>query len=141
MKNLRVVKGIGVAKPRKKVKPAKPKALRKSRVNSVNAKRKAEEFARCYHSVERVEFVKALPCVVTLKSPSENAHIKSGGMGRKAGYRFIVPMSAEKHHELHDIGIATFLRKYPWVNLEESAARTEAAWLEHQSQHQLKRTA
>jgi hypothetical protein len=103
----------------------KPKAPNKSA-------KEREKFARQYHSVERIEFVKWLPCIVTLKSPCENVHTETGGMGRKADYTTIVPMISEKHHELHDIGVETFLRKYPHVNLRRSAAETEQKWLAHQ---------
>lgn len=107
------------------------KKMKRVRVKTTNPKRKAKEFARCYHSSARVEFVRGLPCVVTRKTPCENAHTESGGMGRKAHYTKIVPMIPEKHHELHDIGIATFLRKYPWLDFAKLEAETEAKWQEH----------
>ena len=62
------------------------------------------EFQRIYGSQRRVEFVKNLPCVVCTKKPSENAHIKSGGMGRKADYTQIIPLCASCHRLQHEKG-------------------------------------
>jgi hypothetical protein len=63
---------------------------------------------------------------------SENAHIKSGGKGRKADARFIIPLCHECHEELHFMGARTFSMTVG-INLEKAAAVTEAAWLSYQS--------
>lgn len=62
------------------------------------------EFQRIYGSKQRIEFVKNLPCSVCARKPSENAHIKSGGMGRKADYRHIIPLCKACHHTQHQKG-------------------------------------
>jgi hypothetical protein len=89
-------------------------------------KRSAEEFARIYGSEERVEWVKAQPCVVPgcPFRPIENAHIKNGGMGRKSDYQNIVPLCQPHHLLLHNTGKPSM-----WgIDLEAAAAETEAKW-------------
>lgn len=67
---------------------------RGGRVRPVNRKRRKSEFARCYHSKARVEWVKSLPCVFCAhRGCSENAHVWGrSGMGRKGPYTEIVPL-------------------------------------------------
>ncbi len=115
--------------PRSKPKARKP--VRKS-----NAARKRREFARAYHSAERVEWVKALPCVACgVVGFSENAHVASGGAGRKADASQIVPLCSHDtpygsygcHRSLHNLGHKTFeLRKD--VDLDAAAENTERLW-------------
>ena len=64
----------------------KPSRSPKSRtpIKRVNRKRKASEFARCYGSKARVEWVKQQPSVVSGARPCVNAHVRNGGAGRKA---------------------------------------------------------
>jgi hypothetical protein len=62
----------------------------------------------------------------------ENHHIKTGGKGRKADARFIIPLCHECHEELHFMGARTFSITVG-INLEKAAAVTEAAWLSYQS--------
>jgi hypothetical protein len=78
----------------------KPKA--RKRIAPKN--RSAIEFQRIYGSKRRVEFVKRMGCCVCGKTPCENAHIKSGGMGRKADYREIIPLCSACHHKQHSQG-------------------------------------
>src|SRR5688500_2875319 len=81
---------------------------RGKRVKPVNRKRRQAEFARCYHSKERVTWVKALPCgwcrlrgLVRVSVPSDNAHVVTDGMGRKANYDAIAPL-CRRHHQQYD---------------------------------------
>lgn len=75
------------------------------RTGRIKAKAKSSaEFARIYGSEARIEFVKALPCIACGKGPCENAHIRSGGMGRKADYRDIVPLCESCHRLQHQKG-------------------------------------
>lgn len=85
---------------------------RGARIKAVNRPRRASEFQRCYHSRERVRWVKGLGCLVCLTvSPlfytmsagkCDNAHVGgNGGMGRKGPYTEIVPL-CRKHHRLFD---------------------------------------
>ncbi len=76
---------------------------------------------------------KSLPCILAkgcnalCEPPIDNVHIVTGGVGRKADYRFIVPACRKVHRILHTIGRATFERRYS-VSLDQLAADTEAAW-------------
>ena len=73
--------------------PPRRTPLRKTRVRKVNRPRKAREFARCYHSRERVEFVRSLPCAnCGIVGYSQNAHTENGGAGRKGDYTTIIPL-------------------------------------------------
>jgi hypothetical protein len=93
---------------------------------------KAAEFARCFHSEERVEFVAGLPCRGTCggRSPCENAHVgpKGAGMGRRGDYDQIAPLCHECHDNLHR-GRLAVSRSY----LLMCAEFTQAAWREHQN--------
>jgi hypothetical protein len=100
-----------------------PKPKRKSK-----AQKEREEFARVYHSEERRQFVASLPCVICFRVPCEGHHIKSEGVSRKAGYRFIVSVCSKHHREYHDIGRETFARKYNYIDLNRMAEITEEKW-------------
>jgi hypothetical protein len=103
----------------------------------VNPKRRKSEFARCYHSRQRVRWVKSLPCLVCASispllihctGPSDNAHTVTDGMGRKAGYDTIVPL-CRSHHRRYDEHRAPFDRPEAREWLHAVAARVEEAWL------------
>ena len=99
-------------------------------VKARNAQRHAKEWARAYHSPARVRWVAAQPCVVCGMTPSENAHIQTGGMGRKANYQYIVPMCSTAHRNFHQHG-----REFGdsrSLDLPALARLTEQRWLEHQ---------
>lgn len=95
-------------------------------------KRRAKEFDRCYHSGDRVRFIRGLPCVVCYRQPSENAHIKNGGMGRKSAYTNIVPLCAF-HHGQFDAWPAPLedFEGHYMVDLTALAADTERLWQAH----------
>lgn len=98
------------------------------------ADRKASEFARCFHSEERVEFVKRLRCVVPgcLDRRIENCHAVGGGTSRKAGYEEIYPGCHGHHKEEHRIGKRSFEKKYG-IDLRAEARGTEASWRMHEN--------
>ena len=100
---------------------------RKARPRPRNPKRKAKNFARAYGSPERVEWVKAQPCLVCRDTPSENAHTKSGGTSRKADADTIVPLCSRCHGELHRAGRDSFEACYG-INLAERATQLDAQW-------------
>lgn len=108
--------------------PGAPPA-RRTRMKARNADRKAREFARCYHSVERVEWVKSLECAVPScwRVNIENAHTVTGGAGRKADAHTIVPLCGPHHRELHQVGTHTF-QSVHGVDLAAVAARVAQAW-------------
>jgi hypothetical protein len=125
--------------------PKAPKLARKrtpiarhTRVKRVNRKRKASEFARCYHSRARVRFVKALPCVVcaaispfiarVMAGRSENAHTVIDGAGRKAGYETIVPL-CHSHHRRYDEHRAPLETETARDAVKACAPLIETAWL------------
>lgn len=96
-----------------------------------NPARKKREFKRCYGSAERVAFVKSLPCIVAhardCDGEIENAHVISGGAGRKADASCIAPLCRRHHSELHAIGANTF-QLVRCVQLLPCAAETNIAW-------------
>lgn len=89
--------------------------------------RKSSEFLRIYGPPGRVEWIKGLPSVVSGRSPCVNAHTRSGGMGRKADYATIVPLTHEEHEELHRTGQRTFEARYS-VDLKAMAEQVERRW-------------
>lgn len=104
----------------------------------VNRKRKASEFARCYGSKERVQWVKARDCVACLSFcfPCENAHVEGDGGSRKANADKVVPLCVRPpdqrlgegcHAMLHRVGVTTFSLWWD-VDLHEEAKKTELAW-------------
>lgn len=120
----------------------KPAGIKRSPVKRINRKRKASEFARCYHSKERVAFVKSLPCILKpnwygCRGPSDNAHVglKGKGAGRKADYDQIAPMCRGHHHSLHGLGRDDFQDMYE-ISLEKAACETELAWREFSASEQ-----
>ena len=88
-----------------------------------------DEFLRVYGSVDRTEWIARHPSVVSRGGPCVNAHVRTGGVGRKADACWIVPLTWDEHNELHQHGVKTFEAKYS-VNLaalaEQIAAEREA---------------
>lgn len=91
---------------------------------------KAEKFAREYGTEERVEWVRWLPSVVSGKKPCVNAHVRTGGTSYKADACWIVPLTNDEHHELHQHGIKTFSAKYN-IDLDAAARMVELQWQSH----------
>lgn len=92
-----------------------------------NAARQAKEFARCYESEARVQWIRSLGCVFCGKRPSENAHVRGGGAGRKAASRFIVPACHVHHRAMHREGVASLESSFS-IDLEATADRIEQEW-------------
>jgi hypothetical protein len=92
-------------------------------------KRSAATFARVYGSAERVEFVRWLPCLVCAMKPCENAHTVTGGTGRKADARTIVPL-CHTHHQDYDQHRGVFADAAERELMKASAPRVEALWQE-----------
>lgn len=109
----------------------KPIAKRKP-VVKINRRRRKSEFARSYGSRARVAWVKGLPCLVRREGNCagtiDNAHTKTGGMGRKADASTIVPLCQKHHRILHNAGAETFQILYR-VSLEHGAFYTQQQWL------------
>ena len=101
-----------------------------------NPKRKAASFARAYGSPERVSWIQRQPCVLCGHTPSENAHVRTGGTGRKADARWIVPLCHVCHEHLHRVGIRTFEEGYGII-LDHEAAIIDARWEVYRTQLEL----
>lgn len=84
--------------------PLKRKTKLVAKTKPKAKKRTTSDFARVYGSKARVEWVKSQPCVACHSGPCENAHIKSGGVGRKADFTQIVPLCASCHRIQHQKG-------------------------------------
>ena len=105
--------------------------LRKSRVNPINRERRDREWARAYGSVERVEAVRAMRCCVPgCNGLSENAHITTGGMGRKADADKVANLCRGHHRtrrdSLHNLGSVEAFRRAHGVDLVAVAERLAA---------------
>lgn len=97
---------------------------------------------RAHGEPEFREWIKGEPCVVCGRTPSDAAHLKSGGTGRKADVTATVPMCStipalgySGHHDEYDGrqragGKQTFAAKYPHLDLPALAAETQRRWLE-----------
>lgn len=109
---------------------------RRKSLRARNARRKAAEFVRAFHSEERVRFVRSRPCVVCLKfGEIENAHIEGGGAARRADYTKIVPLCRTCHRRMHRMGIDTFLARWGLTadDLPMMAEDTERCWQRRQA--------
>jgi hypothetical protein len=111
---------------------------KKRPAGSAKAKREREarEFARKYHSHDRIDFVRSLSCFATgqrwtFDDPIDNAHVcdptKAKGMARKASYLGIAPLKRSAHRLLHD-NPEKFRAKYGEFDWQACAAWTEKAW-------------
>lgn len=80
-----------------------------------------DEFDRVYGGKERLEWVRSQPCCVCARNDGcENHHVRSGGTGRKADARWIVPLCAWCHRRYHNIGKLSLLQ---WANRENDGLR------------------
>lgn len=107
--------------------------MKRSRLRPSNPRRRKREFERAYGSEARVEWMRAQPSVVSGRTPCVNAHVKTGGMGRKADAAWIVPLTHEEHEELHRMGVLTFERHYV-IHLASAAEAVERKWQVHLQQ-------
>lgn len=84
----------------------------RSELPPVNRKRRAANFARSYG--EHAEFIRQQPCCIghplCRMYRVEAAHTESGGIGRKAHRRTLVPLCSLHHASLHNAGVLTFER-------------------------------
>lgn len=127
-------------------KPRSSGIARPKRIRSSNPKRKAANFKRAYHSVERVEFVASLPCFgcgvvgsgVWVEDDYQtiaNAHTKNGGTSKKGPYTTIIPLcetigGAGCHDKQHQHGWSALGPLLDTPDKRQAAAEaTERAWL------------
>ncbi len=85
------------------------------------------EWNRAYGSQERAKWIARHPSVVSGRTPCVNAHVRTGGVGRKADAKWIVPLTFWEHNEIHNLGQKTFERKYG-IDLLAAAAKIETEW-------------
>lgn len=73
--------------------------------------KKKQKFERQFHSQERVEFFRRLPCELTgTANQSHNAHMKSRGAG--GSYKDIVPLQFMAHKDFDEMPNEKFEAKY-----------------------------
>lgn len=136
--NRRIAQSRKLEKSRRSpiAKSTKPIA-RNSRSPVRNTARKASEFARCFGSVERVQWVKSLPCLACLLvdrqygwGKIENAHVArdgSEGMSRRGGFRCIAPL-CRGHHIRFDRRLAPFHDPNQREFIERHGERIAQRW-------------
>ena len=91
--------------------------------------RTKELFARAFHSQERVEWIRSLPCALTgLIGESHNAHMRSRGAG--GTYHDIVPLSFLAHRDYDELDKIRFSAKYGTTKdrVRERAADYQRLW-------------
>lgn len=94
-------------------------------------KRSAAETERIYGSQEFRDWLHAQPCAVSGRRGNiEQAHVRNGGMSRKADACWTIPLDRGLHRELHQIGQRTF-EEIHHVSLTLLAEATEARWQEY----------
>ncbi len=129
-------------KPKPRMKKAPKPIPRSGPPKKRNAQRKKRESVRAYGPKERREFVLSLPCVMRnarrlivwhLCTHIEQAHVESGGTGRKADAAAVVPMCNKHHYELHRAGIKTF-EEFFGIDLKHEATLTEERWASHKQE-------
>lgn len=117
-------------KPRKELKRTEFKKRSGSIARAPMKKRPKSKalMLRTHGTVEHREWIKRQPCVVCGRTPSDAAHLKNGGMGRKDDVTGTVPMCSDVipagysgHHTEYDAGKQSFRAKYPHLNLEQLA--------------------
>ena len=96
---------------------------RKTRLKPVTPRRRAELFAKHFHSTGYMTYIQTRGCVVgqDCRGPIQAAHVQSRGAG--GTYKSVVPMCSVHHAEQHVFGIQTFQRKYR-LDLKALAAET-----------------
>ena len=96
--------------------------------------RQVARFAKQFHSVERVEWIKDLPCEVTgVRSPFDvhNAHMR-GRAGPGETYKLIVPLYAQVHGDFDTMPEEKFLATWGRTkdSIRERASHYQTMWEE-----------
>ena len=87
--------------------------------------RLAERYAKAWHSPERCAWMKAQPCLVCGKVPSEQHHVIPRSRG--GTYRDIVPLCQAHHSEGHTRGGLPFQAR-SGVDLDLEAIAYDGLW-------------
>lgn len=114
------------------VTPLARKALKSKR-------RPSSEFMRIYGSPQRATLIRERPCdVCQIQAvegrPNHNAHVISGGIGYKAGWRHVVTLCAPCHDVFHYLGSAAEVERVTGVDLKAIAAELAETIPEHPEQ-------
>lgn len=107
------------------------RGLRQSSLTPEQRARKKAEWTRAYGSKERVQWIKSRRCFGCRSiAGCENAHLVSGGMGRKADAALVIPLCHLCHAEQHRVGNEAFARSIGETvdSLFAAAAAYEAEW-------------
>ena len=111
---------------------------RTTAIRTRNRKRKAANLERAHGPAERREWIKTLPCAnCGIVGYSEGAHIKNGGMSKKADARFTIPLCGRVvgvigcHGVQHSFGWSALVELNTPDKREAAAARTEELWQSH----------
>jgi hypothetical protein len=88
--------------------------------------RTAQERTRIYGTEARNAWMRSYPCLSCGSHPVELAHVKSGGMGRKADAQWIIPLCHTHHAMQHQKGWSAL----GWTRdtVEHWAAVLDARW-------------
>ena len=89
-----------------------------------------------FHSVERVDFIRHLPCEVTggeAYGEVVNAHCQGGGVGRRVTYKSIVPLWWSVHNDFDTMPEAKFKQSDGRTkqSVRDRAPHYHQMWLEH----------
>lgn len=106
--------------------------MKKTPLKRENRPRKAENHLRAYGGPERIAWIQRQPSVVSGAIPCVNAHVKTGGAGRKADARWIVPLTDAEHQELHRIGQRSFEAAHQ-IDLFALATIVDARWEQYRA--------
>lgn len=106
--------------------PLKRKTKLVAKTKPKAKKRTAADFARVYGSLARVAWIAEQPCIACDAKPCENAHIRSGGTGRKSEFTQIVPLCPRCHRLQHEKGWKALGLNI--AKLEYLAFRTQFRW-------------
>lgn len=109
--------------------PMPPRKSPMARSRITPKKRSAAETQRIYGGEDRRAWIASLPCSVPAcpRTPSENAHTRTGGVGRKADADTVIPLCAVHHRQMHAVGQHTFARLHG-LDLTRAAERIANAW-------------
>lgn len=108
---------------------------RSTPVKQRNAKRAKANHARAYGTGDEIAAINDSPCAHCGRWPSQMAHLRNGGMSRKADKQLTLPLctvrdGADGCHERFDKGKRSFRAAYLAAHgetMEETAARRWAA--------------